>query len=188
MAVPTDPLLATQWHLNQTIFGLLDLNVLGAWQLGYTGAGTRTVVIDDGFDYTHSDLAPNYDTGLDFDWDANNNGDGVNDFDPFGQSFDAHGTAVAGIIGADDNGTGAVGVAFDTSLIGYRIHGFINDGWLQDIRDSIHHAAVSAGADVTNISQGIANDENSEFGVGYNSVRFDEIETSIGTAPTRPAT
>ncbi|MCV3244135.1 S8 family serine peptidase, partial [Mesorhizobium sp. ZC-5] len=185
MAIPTDPLLATQWHLNQTVVGLLDLNVLLAWQLGYTGAGTFTLVIDDGFDYTHPDLAPNYDTFLDFDWDANNNGDGVNDFDPFGQASDAHGTAVAGIIGADDNGTGAVGVAFDTTLVGYRIHAFINDGWLQDIRDSIHHAAVTTVADVTNISQGIANDENSEFGVGYNAARFDEIETSITTAVTQ---
>ena len=29
MPLPTDPLLASQWHLNQTVFGLLDLNVLG---------------------------------------------------------------------------------------------------------------------------------------------------------------
>ena len=31
MPLPTDPLLASQWHLNQTVFGLLDLNVLGVW-------------------------------------------------------------------------------------------------------------------------------------------------------------
>jgi Ca2+-binding RTX toxin-like protein/subtilisin-like proprotein convertase family protein len=186
MPLPTDPLLASQWHLGNT-GGLLDLNVRAVWNpaqgAAYTGAGTRVVVIDDGFDYNHSDLAPNYDTFLDFDWDSLDNGsNGDHDFDPFGNPGDAHGTAVTGIIGADDNGTGAVGVAFDTSIVGYRTYGFISDGWLQDIRDSIHHAAVSAQGDVANISQGIANDFGSEFGNGYNAARFDEIETSINTA------
>jgi Ca2+-binding RTX toxin-like protein/subtilisin-like proprotein convertase family protein len=177
-ALPTDPLLAQQWHLGNT-GGLLDLRVQGVWNpasgAAYTGAGTRIVVIDDGFDYNHADLAAPYDDGLDFDFDEV-------DLDPFGAADDSHGTAVAGIIGADDNGTGVVGVAFDSSLVGYRTHGFITDFWLQNIRDAIHHAAVSAMGDVANISQSIANDENSEFGAGYNAVRFDEIETSIGDA------
>jgi subtilisin-like proprotein convertase family protein len=153
--------------------------VRGVWNPAsgeaYTGAGTRVVVIDDGFDYNHADLAAPYDEFLDFDFD------GV-DLDPFGTAGDAHGTAVTGIIGADNNGTGAVGVAFDASLVGYRTHGFISDFWLQNVRDAIHHAAVSAQGDVANISQGIANDANSEFGFGYDAARFDEIETSIGTA------
>ena len=163
MPIPTDPLLASQWHLNNSVAGLLDLNVFGVWNpaMGpaYTGAGTRTLVIDDGFDYTHSDF-DNYDQGLDFDFDALDNGsNGNNDFDPFGNAGDAHGTAVAGIIGANDDGTGAVGVAYNTSLVGYRVHGFITDGWLQDIRDSIAFGATNAQADVANISQGIANDD-----------------------------
>ncbi|WP_188972039.1 S8 family serine peptidase, partial [Neoroseomonas lacus] len=177
-ALPTDPLLASQWHLGNT-GGLFDLRVQGVWNpasgAAYTGAGIRVVVIDDGFDYNHQDLAANYDQGLDFDFaDV--------DLDPFGTSSDAHGTAVTGIIGADNNGTGAVGVAFDSSLVGYRTFGFITDQWLQNIRDAIHHAAVSAQGDVANISQGIANDAASEFGAGYDAARFDEIETSIGDA------
>jgi subtilisin-like proprotein convertase family protein len=175
MAIPTDPLLSNQWHLIQTTAGLLDLNVSAAWLLGYTGFGTRTIVIDNAFDYTHSDLAPNYDTSLDYDFETNS-------LDPFGAAGEAHGTAVAGIIGADDNGTGSVGVAFDTSLVGYAVANLISDAWLQDIRDAIHHAAVSAQGDVANISQGIANDATSEWGIGYNAARFDEIETSIATA------
>lgn len=179
MPLPTDPMLAQQWHLRNNTPGLLDLNVFGVWDasegLSYNGSGIRTVVIDDGFDYLHSDLAPNYDVGLDYDFD-------LNTLDPFGSASDAHGTAVSGIIGAAANGTGVVGVAYGTSLVGYRTAGFINDGWLQDIRDAIHHAAVSAQGDVVNISQGIANDAASEFGNGYLAVRFDEIETSIGTA------
>ncbi len=179
MPIPTDPLLAQQWHLHNNVAGLLDLNVFGVWNptMGpaYTGAGIRAVVLDSGIDYTHSDLAPNYNLGLDFDLENNIN-------DAFGTAGESHGTAVAGIIGAAANGTGAVGVAYGTELVGYRTAQFINDAWLQDIRDGIGFAATNALADVTNISQGIANDLNSEFGVGYNAVRFDEIETAIGTA------
>ena len=178
MPIPTDPLLAAQWHLGNTA-GLLDLNVRSVWCpiLGpaYTGAGTRVVVIDDGFDYLHSDLAANYDLFADYDLDNVT-------FDAFGGVGDDHGTAVTGIIAADNNGTGAVGVAFDAQLIGYRVYPFITDEWLQNIRDSIYHAAVTARGDVVNISQSIANDHLSEFGTGYSAVRFDEIETSIGHA------
>ncbi len=178
MPLPTDPLLAQQWHLRNSNPLLLDLNVFGVWNpssgLAYTGAGTRTIVIDDGFDYNHSDF-DNYNQSLDYDF-------ALNTLDPFGGASDAHGTAVAGIIGAAADGTGAVGVAYGTQLVGYRTAGFINDAWLQDIRDTISNAATSANADVANISQGIANDTASEFGVGYLAIRFDEIEVSIATA------
>lgn len=180
MPAPTDPLLSQQWHLQQNVAGLLDLNVMSVWNPtegpAYTGAGTTTVVIDDGFDYLHSDLAPNYSTFLDFDFETNVT-------DAFGNpGSDWHGTAVAGIIGAAADGSGAVGVAFETMLVGYRTYGFISDQWLEDIRDTIFYAGTNAGGDVINISQGIANDTNSEFGVGYDAARFDQIEASIGTA------
>ncbi|MEH7830562.1 S8 family serine peptidase, partial [Gemmobacter denitrificans] len=179
MPMPTDPLLSQQWHLVNPTFGLLDLNVAPVWNPlegpAYSGAGVRFVVIDDGFDYLHSDLAPNYNTTLDFDYDGG-------DFDPFGTSGDAHGTAVMGIIGAAANGSGVVGIAHGAELIGYRTHSLISDFWLQNIRDAIAQSATNALADVVNISQGIGNDTNSEFGFGYDAARFDEIETSIGTA------
>lgn len=178
MPLPTDPLLQNQWHLRNTVPGLLDLNVTGVWNPSegpaYTGAGVTTVIIDDGFDYTHSDFT-NYSQSLDYDFEFDT-------LDPFGSSTESHGAAVSGIIGAAANGTGAVGIAFETTMIGYRTAGFITDAWLQDIRDAIAAAASNALADVANISQGIANDATSEFGIGYSAVRFDEIEASIGTA------
>jgi subtilisin family serine protease len=179
MPIPSDPLLAQQWHLDNPNPNLLDLNVLGVWNPAgggpaYTGAGTRVVVVDNGFDYNHPDFA-NYDQSLDFDFE-------FNILDAFGTDSDSHGTAVAGIIGAAANGTGAVGVAYGTSLVGYRTFGFISDAWLQDIRDSIYYGAVNAQADVINISQGISNDSFSEFGFGYNAARFEEIESSINSA------
>jgi subtilisin-like proprotein convertase family protein len=178
VSLPTDPLLSSQWHLGNS-GGLFDLNVRGVWNPAsgnaYTGAGTWVVVIDNGFDYTHPDLAGPYDDTLDFDFESNT-------LDAFGFADQGHGTAVMGIIGADNNGTGAVGVAFDSNLVGYRTANLISDAWLQDIRDAIHHGALSALGDVESISQGISNDTNSEFGFGYNAARFDEIETSIGEA------
>ncbi|MFZ1483225.1 MAG: S8 family serine peptidase, partial [Paracoccaceae bacterium] len=182
MPIPTDPLLSQQWHLFNNTYGMLDLNVLGVWNPlsgpAYTGAGNYIVVIDDGFDYNHPDLFPNYDQGLDFDFD------GANDLDPFGLSTDAHGTAVSGIIGAAANGTGAVGVAYNSVLIGYRVEGLISDAWLGSIAEAIGYAATNALADVTNISQGLANDLDSEFGNGYTASLFDDIETAINTSVT----
>ena len=104
MPLPTDPLLNSQWHLGNSVAGLYDLNVRGVWNPAegpaYTGAGIRTLVVDDGFDYTHPDF-DNYDQSLDFDFDALNNGsNGDHDLDPFGLAGDAHGTAVAGMIRA----------------------------------------------------------------------------------------
>ncbi|HRD77946.1 MAG TPA: S8 family serine peptidase [Hyphomicrobiaceae bacterium] len=146
-------------------------------------AGTWVVVIDDGFGYNHSCLSPNCLTSPDFDWDSLSNGrNGDHDFDPFGQVGDAHGTAVNGIIGSDDNGTGAVGVACSAILVGYRTHGFISDARPQDIRDSIHHAIVTALADIANPSLSLSNSIASVFGAGVDAARFTEFATSIGTA------
>jgi subtilisin-like proprotein convertase family protein len=179
MSIPGDPLLAQQWHLHNPTGGLLDLNVFGVWNpdqgQSYNGAGTRTVVIDNGVDYNHPDLAPHYSTRVDYDFS-----DG--DADPLGVASDAHGTAVAGLIGAAANGIGGVGVAYGTDLVGYRTYGIISNFWLFNVIDAIHDAAVVAHGDVANISQGIANDYISEFGVGYNPGRFDEIEASIRLA------
>lgn len=63
MPLPTDTLFGNQWHLSNPNAGLLDLNVTGVWNAAqgasYTGAGVTVVVIDDGFDYNHSDLVVN---------------------------------------------------------------------------------------------------------------------------------
>lgn len=116
MALPTDDLFSEQWYLHNTVVGQFDLDVVKAWA-DYTGAGVHVVVMDSGIDYTHSDIAPNYDTADDHDY-----GQGDNDPLPANSSDDeSHGTAVAGIIGAAANGTGVVGVAYGATLIGYRL-------------------------------------------------------------------
>ena len=115
--LPADSGFTSQWHLRNTgqTGGTpgIDLNVASVWD-DYTGRGIRVGVIDDGFDYTHPDLAPNYDTAADYDFRAG-------DADGAAESGDNHGTAVAGVIAADDNGIGAVGVAYDATIVGARI-------------------------------------------------------------------
>ena len=180
MAIPTDPLFLLtqpeaeqQWHLQQRDAGEFDLNVLGAWA-DYSGEGVDVYVIDDGVDYTHSDLAPNYDLTRDNDFE-------LNIADAFGFDGQSHGTAVAGIIGADDNGIGAVGIAFDATIIGSRVNSFISNAWLEDIRDAIQGAAINGG-EVSNISQGMANAFSTIFGGLLDQSLVSGIRTSIGFA------
>lgn len=177
-AAPGDPLYAAQWHLKNGKAGQYDLAVAEAWRpaegAGYTGAGTRVFVLDTGIDYKHPDLAPNYDTGTDRDFVTGKN-------DAFGAASEAHGTAVAGLIGAAQNGKGAVGVAFDAAITGYRTSPTISDDWLKEIASAITSAAAGGG-DAINISQAISNDPTSQFATGYRAERFDAIETAIGTA------
>ena len=36
------------------------MNVTGLWDLGFTGKGVISALVDDGLDYEHPDLAPNF--------------------------------------------------------------------------------------------------------------------------------
>ena len=38
----------------------LDINVVPAWQQGFSGAGVAVCVLDDGIEHTHDDLKQNY--------------------------------------------------------------------------------------------------------------------------------
>ena len=80
-----------------------------AWAIGARGRGARVAVIDDGVDPTHPDLVGRV------------RGDLSISFVP-GQSWDdpasaVHGTAVASVIAASDNGTGLIGVAPEAEII-----------------------------------------------------------------------
>jgi len=118
MATLTDPLYGDQWH-----FPLIgDIETI--WG-EYTGAGVHVGVYDDGVEYTHPDLAGNYDSSLHF-----QNGGITYDPAPILPS-DGHGTSVAGLIGAvANNGIGGVGVAYGAMLTGVNILGdsaFLNE-------------------------------------------------------------
>ncbi len=145
-SLPSDPSFAQQWHLDNSAPGEFDLNVVDVWP-SYTGKGVSAFVIDDGFDYTHPDLAPNYDTTLDYDFEEQ-------DDDPFGSTVDdSHGTATMGILGAARNDSGVVGVAYEADLTGYRVYSFISDRFINQIADAIEQAADD-GADLVSMSLG----------------------------------
>ncbi|MDB9313625.1 S8 family serine peptidase [Spirulina sp. CS-785/01] len=58
----------TQWHLRSGIEPEADANVTQAWQ-STTGEGVVIGVVDDGFEYQHSDLSDNYRSELSYDFD-----------------------------------------------------------------------------------------------------------------------
>jgi len=79
---------------------------------GNRGTGVKVAVLDTGIDYTHEDLNDNYKGGYNFVFDNN---------DPFDDSFESHGTHVAGIIAAEDNGVGIIGVAPEVDLYAVKV-------------------------------------------------------------------
>lgn len=116
--MPTDPLFPLQWHLlntgniNGSIAGY-DINVVRVWP-DYTGKGVVLGVMDSGFDETHPDLAENYIQALA--WDPLY-GQGTA---TFRSDDEEHGTNVAGLAVASNNGVGGVGVAFNANVVGLR--------------------------------------------------------------------
>lgn len=118
--VPSEPLLYAQWHLNNTGMVWLntvageDANVFPAWQAGYDGSGVQIAVVDDGVEYNHPDLSPRYRPGDSYDYyDSDSN--------PMPLADESHGTSVAGVAAAADEGTCGLGAAYNASLAGLRL-------------------------------------------------------------------
>ncbi len=152
MVIPSDPKFSSQWHLFGGTGGggpsggsAADINVVNVWD-DYTGAGVLVGVVDDGVEYTHQDIAPNYDTSLDHDAVEHDN-----DAAP-STSDDEHGTSVAGTIAAANNDYNVVGVAYDATLVGLRIGYNDGDGPSQPAEN--FNYAVTAGIDILNNSWG----------------------------------
>ncbi len=94
---------------------------------GYNrGSGVKVAVIDTGIDHTHPDLDDNYLGGYDF---ANSDNDPMDD--------NGHGTHVAGIIAAEDNDFGVIGVAPEADLYALKAFGSGGTADLSDILAAI---------------------------------------------------
>lgn len=127
------------------------VNAQGAWNAGYTGAGVRVAILDGGIHAAHIDLAPNMDVarsksmvpGFAFNQDV-------------GTFW--HGTHVAGIVAAADNGIGTIGIAPGAKLIGVKVlhNGTGSFGWVIAgiLYASDPIADGGAGADIINMSLG----------------------------------
>jgi Ca2+-binding RTX toxin-like protein len=152
---PNDPLYITQWHL--AMIGRLGPaavnNTVGIERVwaNYTGQNIRVGVWDDGIQATHWDLAANYNASLQVTIQGT-----LNDGQPLTPT-DGHGTSVAGLIAAANNGLGGVGVAYDAQLTAVRIFGGaddINSNWARYLQTLDYLSQF----DVTNHSYGGAPD------------------------------
>lgn len=119
----TDPSFSQQWYLSNTgqTGGTpgIDLNVVNVWS-EYTGAGVKVGIIDDGVQYSHSDLDSNYDTTIDYDAGQGDDDAAPVYSDPY--FSDDHGTSVAGIIASEaNNGIGGKGIAYNATIAGIRM-------------------------------------------------------------------
>ncbi len=118
-----------------------------------TGAGVKVAVLDTGIDYTHPELVDNYRGGARFiqdDLDPTNN-------DPFDDSWNGHGTHVAGVISAVANGIEVVGVAPQVSLYAVKVLNGAGAGYLSDLIAGIEWA-VDQEMDIVNMSIGMRQD------------------------------
>jgi subtilisin family serine protease len=114
------------------------------------GARIKIAIIDTGIDYSHPDLDGNYIGGYDF---VNSDDDPMDD--------DGHGTHVAGIIAAEDNNIGVVGVAPEAKLYALKVLDDTGSGYMSDVVLAIQWAtdpnddgSASDRLDIINMSLG----------------------------------
>src|SRR5262245_34399809 len=113
MTIPTDPLYAQQLHFDLLANGRGRGFVERIWD-EFSGAGVHVGIYDSGVQTTHPDLDDNYDASREIVYEgATLPGDPV-----ITEADDAHGTFVTGIIAAELNGVGGVGVAWGAAITG----------------------------------------------------------------------
>uniref|UniRef100_A0A671SHN3 Proprotein convertase subtilisin/kexin type 6-like n=1 Tax=Sinocyclocheilus anshuiensis TaxID=1608454 RepID=A0A671SHN3_9TELE len=96
-----------------------EMNILAAWQRGYTGRNVVVTILDDGIERNHPDLAQNYDQLASYDVNGN-------DYDPTPRydfsNENKHGTRCAGEVAAVANNSHCiVGIAYNARIGGVRM-------------------------------------------------------------------
>ena len=107
-----------QWHLDSQSSGaVVDVNVRGAWDRGWTGKGVTIGVIEGVLDWSHPDLVENY--SPEHSWDFVQNASLEATTNVYGRT---HATAVAGVAAArGGNGIGVTGAAPYAKLAGLAV-------------------------------------------------------------------
>jgi subtilisin family serine protease len=149
------------------------VNAPDAWAAGYTGRGARVAILDGAIFSSHQDLAANLDVAASRSFVAG-----------FAYNQDTgtfwHGTHVAGIVAARDNGIGVIGVAPNATLIGVKVlHN--GTGSFEAILNGIVYAAKpraegGAGAHIINMSLGATLDYRTNWGSSAYRVSFRELQ------------
>ncbi|EJD00927.1 uncharacterized protein FOMMEDRAFT_110361 [Fomitiporia mediterranea MF3/22] len=110
-----DPMFKDQWHLVNEEYPEHMMNATPIWDMGITGKGVISCMVDDGLDFESEDLADNFDAVGSYDFN-----DHVDLPKPM-LSDDRHGTRCAGQIAAVKNGVCGVGIAYESKVAGVRI-------------------------------------------------------------------
>ncbi|XP_047436078.1 proprotein convertase subtilisin/kexin type 6 [Mugil cephalus] len=117
-----DPKWSNMWYIhcnNKSSSCRSEMNILGAWQRGYSGKNVVVTILDDGIERTHPDLAQNYDHLASYDVNGN-------DYDPTprydSHNENIHGTRCAGEVAAVANNSNCiVGIAYNSRIGGIRM-------------------------------------------------------------------
>ncbi|KAJ7137686.1 peptidase S8/S53 domain-containing protein [Mycena epipterygia] len=110
-----DPMFTKQWHLVNDEYPEHSMNATSVWELGLSGKGVISSLVDDGLDYTSEDLKDNFDAEDSYDF---------NDHEKLPTpklSDDHHGTRCAGQVAAGKNNACGLGIAYDSKVAGVRI-------------------------------------------------------------------
>ena len=152
--IPTpqsDPLYGCQWHLKNTgqleIGASEDINVEGVWETN-KGEGINVAVVDTMVQPNHEDLVGTPDDPLDPDDDELGRFDTARSHDYYDrglETFEPHGTNVAGLIAARANDIGVRGVAPEATIYSFNL-------LAQDSTDAQRADAFTRHMDVTAIS------------------------------------
>jgi uncharacterized repeat protein (TIGR01451 family) len=206
-ALPNEPRFPELWGLKNTSYPAADIDAEQAWD---TTTGSRSIVvgvIDEGVDVNHEDLRDNIwrnnsEAGgaSGFDDDGNGYVDDINGWDfyhndrtvydgpgtnPDGSPVDAHGTHVAGTIGASgNNGKGVAGVNWQVSLLPLKFLGPDGSGSAADaIRAYDYARTMRQRWDASGGTQGanIRVLNNSYGGRGFSQAALDAIR-ALGDA------
>ncbi len=170
-----DPLFNLEWNITA-------VDAQNAWLKGRLGQGALVAVLDEGVDATHPDLAGNVRTDLGTSFAQDCTG-GIEPFQPPppapGDAYFNHGTHVAGIIAAQINGIGTIGVAPKAQIMPVdvlsRCLGYGQDDWaLQGMQYAADH-----GADVINMSLGGLVDSRGGCDDAGNCYTHDDIVNSF---------
>jgi lantibiotic leader peptide-processing serine protease len=155
VGVGPDPLSACQWDMR-----IMNAAPTGSYGVN-RGRGATVAILDTGVDYTHPDIAPNFDLArsCSFIYPGNPAAD-PRDIETTGracltktavQDYFGHGAHVAGIAAAPINGIGVAGVAPEATIVGLKVCTTVGFCLTQPVVDALVYAG-DMGFDVANLS------------------------------------